>query len=182
MVYGDDGRYVMELPVEWAFGAGDHAVTFVSKVSAEYYLEHSFSYYPGSVSFDLTPRHDALPAATLQQAMGQPIKTGGPGAAIVDCFGCHSTGSMAVQASGEVKVSETGIHCEACHGPGSAHAEAAARGETAEAARLIRNPGRLSGEELSVECGRCHRVTATSFDWNSPWSVRLGQKPRTLTN
>src|SRR5438270_2269938 len=49
-VRADDGRYVTELPIEWAFGAGEHAVTFVSKVSGEFYLEHSFTYFTGSGS------------------------------------------------------------------------------------------------------------------------------------
>ena len=170
-VRADDGKYVTELPVEWAFGAGDHAVTFVSKVSGEYYLEHSMSYYPALGAFALTPRHDALTATTLHQAMGQPIKTRGPGSAITDCFGCHSTGPVSVTPGGEVRVTETGIHCEVCHGAGSAHRDAAARGESG-VAQLIENPGRLSGEEMNRFCGRCHRVISRSLDWNSPWSVR----------
>src|SRR5262249_38387027 len=56
-VRAEDGHYVTELPIEWAFGAGEHAVTFVSRVSEELYLEHSFSYYPGAGTFALTPRH-----------------------------------------------------------------------------------------------------------------------------
>lgn len=171
-VRADDGQYVTELPVEWAFGAGDHAVTFVSKVSPEFYLEHSSSYYPAAGSLDLTPRHELLPAGTLHQAMGQAIKTRGSGATILDCFGCHSTGPVTVSSGGEVQVSEPGIHCEVCHGPGSAHREAAAQGLAVQARRLIENPGKLSGEELNRFCGRCHRVIGASFDWDSPWSVR----------
>src|SRR5262249_14365160 len=30
-VRADDGQYVTELPLEWAFGAGEHAVTFVTQ-------------------------------------------------------------------------------------------------------------------------------------------------------
>jgi hypothetical protein len=171
-VRGDDGQYVTELPVEWAFGAGDHAVTFVSRVSPEYHLEHSFSYYPAAGSLDLTPRHDALPAGTLHQAMGQPIKTRGSGATILDCFGCHSTGPVSASSSGEVQVTEPGVHCEVCHGPGSAHRDAAAHGDAAQAGKLIENPGKLSAEELNRFCGRCHRVIGAGFDWNSPWSAR----------
>ncbi len=170
-VRADDGKYVTELPVEWAFGAGDHAVTFVSKVSGDYYLEHSMSYYPAIGGFALTPRHDVLTATTLQQAMGQPIKIHGSGGTIADCFGCHSTGPVSVPATGDAQITESGIHCEVCHGPGSEHRAAAARGEKA-AARLIDNPGRLNGEEMNRFCGRCHRVIGPTFDWNSPWSVR----------
>lgn len=171
-VHADDGRYTMALPVGWAFGAGDHAVTFVSKVSDDYYLEHSFSYYPALKAFALTPRHDVLRADTLNQAMGQPIKTHGPGAAIVDCFGCHSTGPVKLAANGEVEVSEAGVRCEACHGPGGDHRDAATRGKLREVSQLISNPRNLSADRLNLLCGRCHRAISTSLDWNSPWSVR----------
>ncbi len=64
-VRADDSQYVTELPLEWAFGAGEHAVTFVTRVDAQYYLEHSFSYYADTKSLDLTPRHAVLPAKNL---------------------------------------------------------------------------------------------------------------------
>jgi hypothetical protein len=54
-VRADDGRFVTEVPIGWAFGGGAHAVTFVSQVSADFYLEHSFSYYPAAGTFALTP-------------------------------------------------------------------------------------------------------------------------------
>jgi hypothetical protein len=124
-VRADDGRFVTELPVEWAFGAGEHAVTFVSRVSDEFYLEHSFSYYPVAAAFALTPRHDALPATTLNQAMGQPIRPQGARAAITGCFGCHATGPVIVGTDGAIAVTEPGVHCERCHGAGGAHGSAA---------------------------------------------------------
>ena len=71
----DDGKYVTELPVEWAFGAGIHAVTFLSKVTPDLYLEVAFSYYADSNTLDLTPRHETLPAGSLHEAMGQPVKS-----------------------------------------------------------------------------------------------------------
>jgi hypothetical protein len=171
-VRADDGLYTIALPVEWAFGAGDHAVTFVSKVSNDYYLEHAFSYYPALKALDLTPRHEILRADTLNQAMGQPIKTRGPGATIVDCFSCHSTGPVTLTENGDVKISEAGIHCEVCHGPGGDHRDAASHGKLREAGQMISNPRNLSADGLNVLCGRCHRATDTSLDWNSVWSVR----------
>jgi hypothetical protein len=167
-VRADDGRFVIDLPIEWAFGAGEHAVTFVSRVSDEFYLEHSFSYFPGEVAFALTPRHDALRATTLNQAMGQPIRTQGAGATIVDCFGCHATGPVFAGSDGVMTVAEPGVHCESCHGPGGAHRSASA------AKRLISKPSNLSSAELNRFCGKCHRSIAEGeeFDWGSPWSVR----------
>src|SRR5713101_7168944 len=40
-----DDKNILRLPIEWAFGTGRHAVTFVSRVNDELYLEHSLSYY-----------------------------------------------------------------------------------------------------------------------------------------
>lgn len=37
------------IPVEWAFGAGGHAVTFVSQLDEDQYLEHRFTLYAQSV-------------------------------------------------------------------------------------------------------------------------------------
>ena len=39
------GGQFVELPVDWTFGAGDHAVTFVSQADGETYLEHYLSYF-----------------------------------------------------------------------------------------------------------------------------------------
>jgi hypothetical protein len=174
-VRADDGQYVMELPLDWAFGAGEHAVTFVSRVSNEFYIEHSLSYYPDSRSFDLTPRHEELPAATLQPTMGQPLRLHGSRFTAVDCFQCHSTGPVSVDASGRIEITEPGVRCEVCHGPGRLHREAALRGELAQARRAIQKPSRLSSEELNSFCGRCHRVIGgepANFNWDSPWNVR----------
>ncbi|HYM09107.1 MAG TPA: multiheme c-type cytochrome [Bryobacterales bacterium] len=174
-VRADDGQYVMELPLDWAFGAGEHAVTFVSRVDNEFYLEHSLSYYPDIRSFDLTPRHEELPAGTLQQAMGQPLRIQSPRFTAVDCFQCHSTGPVSVGAAGRIEVTEPGVRCEVCHGPGRLHREAALRGDLAQVRQLIQKPSRLSSEELNRSCGRCHRVMSgdsASFNWDSPWNVR----------
>jgi hypothetical protein len=167
----DDGRYASETPVEWAFGAGDQAVTFLSKVAADYYLELSLSYFADTGSLDLTPRHDLLPSHTLNEAMGQPIATRTAG---VTCFGCHSTGPVTVSPAGEIRITERGVRCEVCHGPGSAHRAAALGGKIGEARKLIDKPGGLTGGALNDFCGRCHRVTGNlaGIDWQSPWSVR----------
>jgi hypothetical protein len=169
--HADDGKYVTDLPVEWAFGAGEHAVTFLSRVTPDVHLELAFSYYTNTGSFDLTPRHETLRAGTLHEAMGQPIQTRTAGR---QCFGCHSTGLVSVSQAGEVQVTEAGVHCEGCHGPGAAHRAAALQGDILQSKRVIRNPGALSAVALNQFCGTCHRVAGNlaDTDWNSPWSIR----------
>jgi hypothetical protein len=163
----DDGRYASETPVEWAFGAGDQAVTFVSKVAGDYYLELSLSYFSATGSLDLTPRHDLLPSRTLNEAMGQPILTRTAG---ITCFSCHSTGPVTVSTAGEIRITDRGVRCEVCHGPGSAHRAGALGGKIDLAKKLIDKPG----GSINDFCGRCHRVTGNlqQIDWQSPWSAR----------
>src|SRR5713226_8448825 len=58
-VRGTDGAAVMDVPVEWGFGAGEQAVTFVTRVSSDWYLEHYFIYYPRLRSLGPTPGQGA---------------------------------------------------------------------------------------------------------------------------
>ena len=168
----DDGQYVTGLPIEWAFGAGEHAVTFVSKVDRQFYIEHSLSYFKDTASLDLTSGHERLSRNTVNQAMGQPLKVEGSGPTIVNCFQCHSTGPVSVSGNSEIGITESGVRCEACHGPGGSHRDAAAAGHRDDTRNLIRNPKRFSAGELNNFCGTCHRSASDDFNWNSAWNVR----------
>jgi len=166
-VRATDGAGVTDIPVEWAFGAGKQAVTFVTRVNKDWYLEHYFSYYPAMRRMGPTPGQGAIRAETIEAAMGLLYKTLDPAAGIIGCFECHSTGP-AETAGGQIRPAELGVRCEACHGPGAAHVKTPARGS-------IRNPGRMPAKELNSFCGRCHRppaATGVEIDWNYPWNVR----------
>lgn len=65
-----------------------------------------------------------------------------------DCAGCHVTGFRGPDAAW----SEPGVGCEACHGPGAAHAG------SSDPARIVRFP---QVDELAV-CGACHLQGARS--------------------
>ncbi len=174
-VRADDSKHLTRLPVDWAFGAGSHAVTFVGKASDELYLEHSFTYYSDSRSFDVTPQHESLPAKTLHEAMGQAIRIQGSGFTIQNCFQCHSTGPVSVSTNQEIRVTEPGVRCEVCHGPGQGHVMAARGGDPAQARKLIQNPKAFSAGDLNRMCGSCHRFPSAdrrATDWNDPWNVR----------
>ena len=74
----------------------------------------------------------------------------------VRCLGCHS-GPVDFQKAknGEPQppFQDTGVGCERCHGPGSAHLEAVANGE---ADLKITHPGKLPPQELLKICAQCH--------------------------
>lgn len=100
--------------------------------------------------------------------MGVLYKTLDPQTGILGCFECHSTGPVARDAGNELRPTEMGVRCEACHGPGAGHATA---GDPA----LIANPARLDANEQNEFCGKCHWPPASKAeqpDWNYVWNVR----------
>ena len=53
----------VDVSIEWAFGAGEQAVTFVSRVDRQNYVELSFSYYRAIQRLAVTPgQQDLKPA------------------------------------------------------------------------------------------------------------------------
>lgn len=167
-IRASDDENFMDIPVEWAFGSGEQAVTFVSRVDEDWYLEHYYSYYTALGSLAPTPGQDGIQPKTLPEAVGLLYKTLDPNVGIVGCFECHSTGPLSVSARRELQPAERGVRCESCHGPGSLHVETTGRA-------ALQNPRRLSAAELNKFCGRCHRPPAgegVAIDWNYAWNVR----------
>jgi Zn finger protein HypA/HybF involved in hydrogenase expression len=167
-VHVSDNNSFMHVPLEWAFGAGRQAVTFLTRLSRDWYLENYLSYYSAIHSFAASPGHDALQPASLPEAAGvvYPIHDAKNGVAA--CFECHSTGPVAFGAEGEARVTEAGVRCESCHGPGAAHAANPAR-------TRLQTPRSLSAAQLNEFCGRCHRPPAEKgirIDWNYAWNIR----------
>lgn len=64
------------------------------------------------------------------------------------CFGCHATGYFVSKR----QFVETGVGCEACHGPGRAHLESEGGAAT------IVNPADLPRERARMTCGQCHSL------------------------
>lgn len=167
-VRATDSKDVMELPLEWAFGSGQQAVTFVTRVNQEFYVEHYGSYYPALQRFGATPGQDVLKPDSLARAAGvlYPLRDRQSG--IDGCFACHSTGPVNFDAQGQVQLGQPGVQCQACHADSAAHVANPDQHRPA-------NPGKLSAEGLNDFCGRCHRPPAsagTKPDWNYAWNVR----------
>jgi tetratricopeptide (TPR) repeat protein len=145
---------------QWAFGAGAKAITWVSQTGEETIVEHGLTYYTATKSLATTPGHKTT--ADLVYRTFDPVATA------LLCFRCHSTGPVTLAAKFQVQPGEPGVHCEACHGPGSAHAESAG-------AAPIQDPKRLSAVQISVLCGACHRQASDlddDRDWSNSWNVR----------
>src|ERR1051325_3747212 len=162
-----DGSDSIELPVEWAFGAGQQAVTFVSRIDEGWHIEHYFSWYRQTSGFAATPGHAALRSNRLSLAAGHLYRSLDSDTGIVACFRCHSTGPPQVTGGNNVAPLESSVRCEACHGPGRAHAT--------HPATPIRNPARMTPVEINRLCGECHRAPEGGAQPNpsKAWNVRF---------
>lgn len=76
------------------------------------------------------------------------------------CLGCHTTGFDSDAGTWNAP----GVTCEACHGPGAAHAGAADKKSS-----IIR-PQDLEPARQAMICGRCHSQ-GKSKDGRFPWAV-----------
>jgi hypothetical protein len=75
------------------------------------------------------------------------------------CIGCHSTGVADDLRASDGKPQLPGTQCEACHGPGRAHAAAAV-----EAASTPRGQGKnLNVKPQTDVCERCHNRQSPRF-------------------
>lgn len=147
-------------PGEWAFGAGVQAITFVKRQDPDHYLELGETWYRKIGGFALTPGH--------RNRSGVLYPIFDPSAAILRCFSCHSTGPLSFSPDESIVPHEPGVRCEACHGPGAAHVRNPRQ-------IPMRDPGRLSAEDLNRLCGECHRMPAAagdSTDLRNPWNAR----------
>jgi Cytochrome c554 and c-prime len=145
-----DGQETITLPVLYAFGQGKAGQTYILKYEGELY-ESLVSFYNEIAGLDFTIGAPRTTPQSLKHALGRRISEN----EALNCFSCHSTGAAN---GGQLRLEKMthGIRCEACHGPGGQHAAAGKSGEPN--ARLIFNPGRLSGDELSQDfCASCHR-------------------------
>lgn len=146
---------------QWAFGAGAQAITYVSQIDRDGYVEHGLSYYAASKALALTPGHP-----TKEDKY---YRTFDPDAGILRCFQCHSTGPLKLEAKDAIQPFESGVHCESCHGPGAEHVKSGG------AKGALRNPKQLTAAGLNEFCGACHRqppAAGDSTDWTNPWNVR----------
>ncbi len=147
-------------PGEWAFGAGDQAITFVSKVAPEDYVELGESWFRSLNGFALTPGHPT--------SVGQHYPLYEAGANILRCFACHSTGPLTLSPTEAIVPHENGVRCEVCHGPGSLHVKDPVHNKPVSWSKT-------DGSKMNQFCGQCHRVLTGPeevADLLDPWNSR----------
>jgi len=145
-----DGKGTISLPILYAFGEGKAGQTYILRYEGALY-ESLVSFYNEIRGLDFTIGAARVAPNSLKGAIGRKLSDNEAS----ECFSCHSTGGIS---GGQINFERLnlGIRCEACHGPGGQHTAAAKAGEPN--VKLIFNPGRLNGDELSQDfCGSCHR-------------------------
>lgn len=144
------GNGISQVSIDWCFGSGRHARTWVSTIGDSQggtdLLEFRWSWYTEIDGFDITP--------------GQPEKHFpthlGPFGVLYDqakarrCFACHSTYLGVEDGRLHLEDIEMGVNCQRCHGPRAEHVatEGAVHDDFWQTASPL---------EAVNRCAQCHR-------------------------
>ena len=167
-----DGTRTISLPIHWSFGKG--AQTWVLEKDGQL-LESMVSYYPSIDGLEVTTGDEPLKPQNLDEAVGRKLRTSEP----KDCFGCHSTGSVA-NGKLHLETLEPGVRCQHCHAGAESHMVAAQQGDAYGTAPP--DLRKLTSEDMSNFCGQCHRTweTVVRSHWRGEVDVRF--QPYRLAN
>jgi hypothetical protein len=171
-----EGERAEDCILEYAFGSGHHATTFVSVINPHppTIIEHRLTYYAKDGAMGITPGHEARPRPPeVTSHGGLPPPRAGRG-----CFACHAT-ELSARAGWQID-QETmipNVSCERCHGPGRAHVTAARRHAPEAELEVPFGTGRWKADALISLCGECHRHPAglalARLDPDDPKLVRF---------
>jgi hypothetical protein len=142
--------------VDYAFGSGRHATTFVSvlDLSIPSILEHRLTYYAREGALGITPSQDVDSRIPEFTPHGNELAADHSR----KCIRCHTT---QMSARGGQRIDEDtmipNVSCERCHGPSRAHVTAARRGAQEPELSLPFGPDGWTALALLKLCGECHR-------------------------
>lgn len=155
----EGGNTTQKNLLEYAFGSGRHALTFVEMAGKTPRktagVEHRLTYFQARGRLGVTPGQ--VPGSDV------PVETIVPSGRTLDdehmrkCFSCHST-VMSDRGDDclDPATLRMSIGCERCHGPGKDHIQAARSDSPSLAMRF--GPGRATAIEEIRLCGECHRL------------------------
>ncbi|MEP6900537.1 MAG: multiheme c-type cytochrome [Actinomycetota bacterium] len=136
-------------PVIYGFGEGRAGQVFVFRHNNEIY-ESRVTFYNKINNLDFTIAQTRDKPTSLEDALGRII----PANEVQNCFSCHSAAAV-IDRKLQIETLQTGVNCEACHGPGENHLVAVKSNNSQDL--QIFNPAKLSPIDLSQEfCGSCH--------------------------
>ncbi len=156
---GFDGAVtnVLEARIDYWFGSGNHARSYISRTKAGELVELPITWYAEKGGYwAMSPGYDRPGHAGFSRKI------------TYRCMSCHN-GYIQIPAGEDWEAGARfperlpeGIDCQRCHGPGQAHLEAVRQGLPPERVRsLIINPARLSRERQMEVCMQCHLETTS---------------------
>jgi len=154
-----EGDSVERLILEYIFGSGHHAKTFVSLTKRDArdpaLIEHRLSLFAHQSEPGLTPGLSLTGSAEGNTPAGRHHGRSNT----LKCFECHTTVTSSRGAGVlEPATMIPNVTCERCHGPGREHVVAARAGKPPEKLRMRLGAGRVSPVEELKFCGQCHRL------------------------
>jgi predicted CXXCH cytochrome family protein len=152
---------VERFPIDYAFGSGNHATTFVTLIDRSTdrptSLEHRLTVFSHKEALDITPGQARVPGVDSPGVGPSGHRYSSSGT--LKCFECHTT---ATSDRGPLVLDEAtmvpNIGCERCHGPARMHVQAAQRHAGDAELAMPFGPGRWSNAEQIRLCGSCHRL------------------------
>ena len=133
-----------KLRLDLALGSGKTGITFVGVNEDGTVTESRVSYFPKSRQWYVTPGHEYA----LAEQPGHKHEV----SVSRQCLTCHTV--TLPQKDLKVERRFFGIGCETCHGPGSAHIDAARRKD--KDLRMA-SMASWSATQINEACGKCHR-------------------------
>ncbi|HQZ65683.1 MAG TPA: multiheme c-type cytochrome [Planctomycetaceae bacterium] len=141
-------------PLQFAFGSGEHALTFVTLTpdgtNVPTGVEHRVSWFTGLDRADLTPGQLGMTVHQDIEYFGRVMR----GTTLERCFECHTT-SGRIEGDQLVELIPN-VGCENCHTGGALHADVMqARNPTDSDTGFEKRPWRTT-DQIQI-CAQCHR-------------------------
>jgi Flp pilus assembly protein TadD len=164
----------LSLPVSIAMGGRRHGLGFLLPVkeidgiplARSALVQARYAWSPEREKLLLAPGCVSGKPQSLESALGLVLSP----TFEARCLSCH--GEPAHLGTG----SHGGVQCESCHGPGSEHLAAIARGTPQQG---MINPQRLSAQDSMAVCARCH-VGLARFSDPSPDDLLVANQVRAI--
>jgi Cytochrome c554 and c-prime len=148
----NDDKSSFSADLLWAVGLGRMGQTYLYGQGGSYYESH-VSFYAVPQGLDITPGQSRLVPKNLDEASGRRMSA----EETQRCFGCHTTASTTGNKFDPAML-VPGVTCEACHGPGAKHVDAAKSGSEGSDETFVLNPKHLNRVDSVDFCGACHRT------------------------
>jgi Cytochrome c554 and c-prime len=155
----EEAGRVEQFLIEYAFGSGRHALTFVSMLDRDpanpSLVEHRLTDFAHSGTLGLTPGQKEATGNVGNTPHGRVHNAWNT----LKCFSCHVT---ATSNRGPSFLDEStmipNVSCERCHGPAKGHVEAARRGAVGDELTMPNSLEETTALDQMRQCGECHRV------------------------